>query len=85
MSAILQPGDQVHLIWPSSGDKDKDASDIAALRGAYEQLGVNIVIVTTIGHFKEGYSPALPPPVPQVVAVFRAPTVLEQLRQGGRL
>jgi hypothetical protein len=74
MTAYLQPGDQIHLVWASTGDAERDAREIADMRAAYTQLGVNIAIATTAGFFRGVQNPE-PVHVPEsrVIAVFRTP------------
>lgn len=72
MTAYLQPGDQIHLVYPSTGDPARDDQTLADLRQAYQHLGVNIAIGTAVGQFKQDGSPVGSSLQPQVLAVFRA-------------
>lgn len=75
MTAYLQPGDQIHLVWPSTGDQERDKKEVEDLRAAYGQLGVNVAIATISGSFtQEGRPVGLPTPL--VVAVFRTSYLL---------
>ena len=72
MTACLEPGDQIHLIYPSTGDPAKDERLLADLRQGYATFGVNIAIATMIG-LVDPAGRLTRQPEAQVLAVFRKP------------
>lgn len=60
MTAILQPGDRIHLAIPTSQDPQGNAARVTA---SYARQGVHIIVIDHI----EGAATT------QVVAVFRGP------------
>jgi hypothetical protein len=65
-TAVLYPGDSVHLVLPSTGNQAKDDQIIEQIRAVYRNLGVNLAI---------GTAPTGNPEM-RVVAIFRKPTLI---------
>jgi hypothetical protein len=70
VTAYLEPGDQIHLIYPSTGDPAKDERLLADLRQGYAVFGVNIAVATTIG-LVDPTGRLSRQPEARVLAVFR--------------
>lgn len=62
---LLQPGDIVHLSWPTSGNKEENERIAHQVIAMYQALGVTVSMVSFVT------SPALPGPY--VISVIRKP------------
>jgi hypothetical protein len=65
---ILQPGDIVHLVWPSTGNKEEDERLAYQAMAVYQTQGIFVSMISHIA------APELAGPY--VVSVIRKPTLI---------